>query len=78
MKVFVTIYEHRYGTDVEVYRTLERAEQLMSDIAREYWSEKFPNEVMPVYEVGDSYFSLMSEQGGYTESFSITEHELEE
>lgn len=39
MNVIVAIYEHRYGTNIRVFDTMEKAEAWKEEIARENWDE---------------------------------------
>lgn len=39
MNVIVAIYEHKYGTHIRAFDTLEKAEAWKEEIARENWDE---------------------------------------
>lgn len=58
MKVFVTIYDHKHGTDVNVFSTKELATQHRIDIADEWWVMEYPNKPKPTdpEEMVDAYF----------------------
>jgi len=71
MIVFVASYEHKHGTETRVYRTREAAAEWGNTIARENWSEWFPNEPMPDENVGEVYFDLMLDKAIDWEFFRI-------
>ena len=39
MKVWVAIYEHEYGHDINVFDSPQKAEAWREEIAREYWDD---------------------------------------
>jgi hypothetical protein len=39
MEVYVSVYEHRHGTDVSVHRSEQLAIGAAAEIAREWWGE---------------------------------------
>jgi hypothetical protein len=41
MKVYVAIYEHRYGQDVRVFDNIDKVEAWKSEIANEYFEHEF-------------------------------------
>jgi hypothetical protein len=45
--VVVAMYEHRYGQDVRVFQTREKALQWADEIAEEYWAEMTDNAPKP-------------------------------
>lgn len=67
--VFVTIYSHKYGDEVNVFPTMDRALQHMNEIADELWEEMF-HDPKPVENIGKEYFHKMAETSG-SESFTI-------
>lgn len=75
MKVYVTRYEHRHGSDTEVYATAEAAEAARQGIAADWWDKEMPNEAKPEDrgELADIYFRRMAERD---EFFSIEECEV--
>ena len=59
--VVVAVYEHKYGTDVRVFREQAAAYAWRTEIAEEWWDHEFPTEERPgLDEIGESYFELMS------------------
>ena len=74
--VFVAIYEHRHGIDVNVFATEAGAQAWKDDLAREYWSDYCEGDP-PSEGAGDAYFEAA---GGYCdgEVFSIKERPIQE
>lgn len=64
MKVFVTIWFHRYGEDVAVRSTREKAEEDRQRVAAENWDQEIgpdtPKPEDPV-ALADAYFEIMGE-----------------
>lgn len=52
MKVWVAMYEHKYGTDVCVFSTEEKALAWRDEIGRDWWSD-VSNEEPPVTGIGE-------------------------
>lgn len=75
MNVFVTLYQHRHGTDVDVFRTREAAEQLRVQIAQEWFDEELPDQKKPDNpdELADVYFKKVGERMGREEWFEVRE-----
>lgn len=61
--VYVAIYTHRYGNDIAVYRTEEKARAWAESLARDYWDDWY-DEPMPTENVAEAYFNGMGEIGG--------------
>lgn len=75
MRVFVTVYEHRHGTDVYAFATAQRAELERQRIASEWWSDVFGDgEEMPddPSEAADIYFDTVTD-----EYFNVEECEVQ-
>lgn len=70
--VFVAIYEHRRGTDVNVFATEAGALAWKDELARDYWSSYCEGEP-PSEGAGDAYFEAAGEYS-YGEFFSLEEH----
>ena len=73
--VFVAIYEHRHGTDVNVFATEDGARAWKDELAREYWSDYCEGEP-PSEGAGDAYFEAAGEYGD-GEFFSLEEHPIQ-
>jgi hypothetical protein len=74
--VFVATYGHKYGEDVWVYRSAERAELKRQSLANEWWDkelESLPKPTDPV-ELADTYFTVMFER--MNEFFDVAEHTI--
>lgn len=73
MQVYVAIYSHEYGNDVRVFRNSELADAWGVEIAKDYWSDAFPDDEPPEdYEkLSRMYWEKMSDYGGYNESYEI-------
>lgn len=68
--VVVATYDHKYGTDIRVFKTRKSAEKWKSQIAWEYWNDEFQDETRPPEtEIGDAYFEMMLDRG--EESFTV-------
>lgn len=70
--VFVATYEHKYGTDIRVFRTREQAEAWRRAVADMWWDEEFdnfPRPTDPSADIGEVYFARMRDRG--EEFFSI-------
>lgn len=78
MKIFVwvTIYTHKYGNDINVFETEEQAEEHRQEIAREYWDDTLIDEPMPSdpQEAADAYFEHVTEFG--EEYFECSQQEI--
>lgn len=61
--VYVARYTHKHGMDVHVFRTEESANKLADEIAKDYWTDHFPNTPIPTEGAADAYFSFLGEQG---------------
>jgi hypothetical protein len=73
--IWVTVYEHRHGANIEVYGTKAEAELSRQRIAAEQWDEEINTDVTKPNdpkELADAYFEMM----GYSESFTIEEKEI--
>ena len=74
--VFVAIYEHRYGTDMNVFATEAGAQAWKDELAREYWSDYCEGDP-PSEGAGDAYFEAAT-RGVDGEFFSIDECPIQE
>ena len=63
MKVVVATYEHRHGTDIQVFDSLEKAEAWREDLASLYWND-LDEEPRPETFDADYYWDAMSDYGG--------------
>jgi hypothetical protein len=72
MKIFVTLYEHEYGSDHTAHKTMAGAQARKDEIGNEWWEREFGDTPRPEGSVGDAYFDRID--GEY---FSIEEVELE-
>lgn len=76
LKVYVTIYEHRHGTDIAVYATQALALAAKDEIADRWWEQEIgdtvPRPEGPVGTLGDAYFNEMGERDR-SEHFTIEE-----
>ena len=75
--VFVAIYEHRHGTDVNVFATEAGAQAWKDGLAREYWSDYCEGEPPPE-GAGDAYFEAAGKYSYDGEFFSLEEHPIQE
>lgn len=77
MKVYVAIYEHRHGTDVNVFDSEAKALAWRAEIARDCWKE-FLDEPMPEdeEEVCRVYWEVAGECMNHAEYFNIEEKEV--
>lgn len=70
MQVVVAVFEHRFGTDVRVFKKIEGADEWRNQIGDEWWDREFPGDERPdPDEIGKVYFDAMSESGD--EYFSV-------
>lgn len=76
MKVWVAVYEHKYGEDVWVFDTPEKAEAKRQELAERWFSVELPGDEAPndPVELADFYFDRMYEIG--EEFFHIDECEV--
>lgn len=76
MKVFVVVWEHRYGQDMWVFTSLERAKEQRRKIAEEWFDKECPHLDKPEDrdELADMYFEETQEY----ESCWTRECDLEE
>lgn len=63
MKVVVATYEHKHGTDIAVFDSLEKAEAWREDIAREYWDDFIDHEGRPEEVDADWYWDTCNDYG---------------
>ena len=54
--VHVALYEHRYGTDVRAFLDSEEAMHWRTEIAKEWWTDAFDDDLPPDDQIGDVYF----------------------
>ena len=57
--VHVALYEHRYGTDVRAFLDSEEAMHWRTEIAKEWWTDAFDDDLPPDDQIGDVYFERM-------------------
>ena len=77
MKVFVTRYDHRHGSDIAVFATAEAAESSRQTIAYQWLEAEMPGpmpEAEPPNVIADLYFDHMQERD---EFFSVEECDVE-
>lgn len=74
---FVATYEHKHGTDTCLFAAEYRAYQWRDEIAKEWWDDSFPDEDPPENNIGEVYFSRMSEECP-GEFFNVEYHEIVE
>lgn len=75
MNVIVAVWEHKYGEDIRVFDSEEKALAWKDEIALTWWVEEFPDDDRPKEKVGEEYFDRMSERA--QEWFYHTTHEVE-
>lgn len=77
MKVFVAVYEHRHGTDINVFDSEAKALAWRAEIARDCWKE-FLDEPMPEGEdeMCRVYWEVAGECMNHAEYFNIEEKEI--
>ncbi len=74
--VYTAIYEHKYGTDVRVFRTEAQALAWRTALASEWWDSEFSEDERPSEEeIGGLYFDRMRDGG--EEFFSVEAHVVE-
>lgn len=73
-RVYVAIYEHRYGTDVRVFAVEDQAMCWRTGLAKEWWSDAFEDHPPPDDEIGEEYFERMLERD---EFFSTVPRDIE-
>ena len=77
--IWVGIYNHRFGTDVQLFSTEEKAKAWRTALAKEWWDDAFPDEERPDDDsIGDEYFRLMMDICSEPESFHIETATLDE
>lgn len=69
MKVWVAIYEHRYGHDIRTFDDAQKAEAWREEIAEDYWSNLDRGDLL--FDV-DVYWVIVED-----EWFSYNEYEVE-
>jgi hypothetical protein len=74
MKVYVGIYEHRYGTDVRVFDHIDKVEGWRQSIAEEYFFNEFRGVEKPqtLEETTDYYWNNIE-----NEWFNVENTEVE-
>ncbi len=61
-KVFVAVYEHRYGEDLRAFTSESDALAWKTKLALEWWDHECSDTPRPAgSDIGEAYFSLMSE-----------------
>lgn len=72
MKVFVTRYEHKHGSDLTVFATQDLAIKAQAGIARDWWNERedqsTPDDhsTLSDEEVIEAYFTADNEEEFFT------------
>ncbi len=59
MNIFVTVWDHKYGTDIAAFKTAEQAEEYRQEIAAEQWDDEIGGgEEKPTdpEDLADAYF----------------------
>lgn len=72
MNIFVTLHEHRHGSDTSAHKTAAGVQARKDAIGDEWWEHEFPGQPRPEGSIGDAYFERIE-----TEYFSVEEVELE-
>lgn len=77
MKVWLTKYEHKHGTDLSVYATEALALAAKATIAAQWWEQELVDEPYPEdpAEAAELYFEKMGERDN-GEWFTIEEHDV--
>lgn len=76
-RVVAAVYEHKYGMDVRVFRTVEQAYAWRTSIAEAWWDMEFPDDDRPEPEdIGEAYFDGMHNTH-HPEFFTLHESTLE-
>jgi hypothetical protein len=72
MQVYIAIYSHPYGIDVQAFRTMESAKAWQTEIALDYWSDRFDDDPPDDKEAASNqYWGHAADQFGRDESFEI-------
>lgn len=73
MNIYVAIYSHEYGNDVRAFRNSEGADKWRIEIARDYWTDAFPDDEPPANDetMAQQYWNLMNDNYGKNEYFEI-------
>ena len=79
MRIFVVVWEHRYGQDVWAFASRERAEEKRISIAEEWFDMECSHLEKPKdrEELANLYFNTMGMDVVHFEECLITECELE-
>lgn len=72
MKIFVALYEHKFGSDTTAHQTMAGAQARKDAIGDEWWDTEFPGVTRPVTAIGDAYFDRID-----GEFFNIEECEVQ-
>jgi len=75
MKVYVAIYEHKYGNDIRVFNDMKKAEEWRVEIADEWFDDVFRGDLkkpLDTNEMAGLYWSNVQD-----EWFNIEESEVE-
>lgn len=74
--VWVTLYTHKHGNDINVFETVEQAEAFRRKLAADYWEDQMDGEPMPAdpEEAADMYFEQVGSYG--EEFFEIEQSEV--
>jgi len=80
MKVFVVVWEHRYGQDVWAFTSLESAREQRRKIAEKWFDEECCHLDKPEDrdELTDLYFEVMGMDAAHFGGCHITECDLED
>lgn len=78
MKVFITLWTHPSGDEVDAFATAELAEANRQAVASTNWPDEFPDDEPPAdpKELADQYFERMGDNGASSEYFSVHEREV--
>ena len=68
--LYVTLYEHRHGTDVAIWPSEAAALAFRDDLS--------PDEPLTANDVGETYFDIMGERLSGTEYFAIYPRQIEQ
>ena len=76
--LYVTLYEHRHGTDVAIWPSEAAALAFRDDLSREQGAQELPDEPLTANDVGETYFDIMGERLSGTEYFAIYPRQIEQ
>lgn len=69
--VYISIYSHRYGVDVNLHASEEDAMEFCEELAEEWWSELNSSLPCPTENRCEEYFNLVED-----ESFDVVPYDM--